>query len=253
MSSHPIDRSNYAVMVRQLQALRREQQWVGRLLLNPNLTLSLRIALYALYQEIRGHPQNVDAEGFSQVYMPRLAELVGLSSHTVGRNLKTLAEDGNDILERKVDHNKSDAGELVKRVSFRLSNLTMQHPDQLTMKVPDNYGGKREVGERITCPHCGKQMPFKKSTRVHCTGCASEIEWMAEDAIINLPDDDAQAEADTSETIPDLIPPITTIIPGWLRIGTPEWEKLVKRVGLAEARERRQAWFDRLKEASHDQ
>ena len=250
MYGQPIDRSNFAEP--QLRALRLELRWIGLLLSNPNLTLSQRISLYALYQEICDHPQNVDAEGFTRGYMPRLAELVGLSSQTIGKNLKMLAEEGNDILERRVDHSKDDAGELVKRVSFKLSVLAMQHPDQLTMKVPDNYGGKREPGELITCPHCGKKMPFKKSTRVHCTGCAGEIEWMAEDAFINLPDDNAQAEAETPENIPDSIPPITTTIPGWLWIGTPEWDKLVKRVGLAEARERRQAWFDRLRGASHE-
>jgi len=250
MTSHPVDRSNYAVTIRQLQALRRESQWKDRLVTNPNLPPNLKLALYAVFQEIRGHPQNVDGEGFSQVFISRLAELAGLSPKTIGQYLKKLAEEGNDILERKAEHIRDDAGQVITRIFLKLTDRALKNPDQLTMKIPSNHGGRREP--RITCPHCGQVMPLKKSTRVYCTGCAGEIEWMAEDALINLPDDDTQAGVETPEDIPDSIPPLTITIPGWLRIGTPEWEKLVKRVGLAEAGERRQAWFDRLKGANYE-
>ena len=147
-----------------IRALERQLAWEDELFANPYLSPGHKLTLRATVATVR--KAGAAAGTPAKVYIPAIAEKVGLSAKTVGKNLQYLAEAG--ALVREAETDTDESGQRITRIFIGLTEQVKQ-PEQIKPAAPRNHGGYREH-----CPTCGSENLIEEKT-VICTDCGTVI------------------------------------------------------------------------------
>lgn len=142
-------------------------KWEERLFSNPHLSATHKLTLIATRRAaLRG--QTHDAQGRTRLNLNGIAEHIGVSPDTVGRNLKYLATIG--VVDRQTVPEIQENGERWTRVYARFNSELLQTPEKIVPITPRNHGGNR-----YQCQHCGsEQVTIKRKITLICKCCHHE-------------------------------------------------------------------------------
>lgn len=169
--TQPSDKSIIVLLSNSLRAARErikvlEQQitWENELFANPHLSPGHKLTYRATVDTMRkaGQPQ----DGLTKIYIPAIAEKVGLSPKTVGKNLQFLADTG--ALVREAETDTDTYGQRITRVFIGLTEQ-VNRPEQIQPAKPRNHGGLRSF-----CPACGSENLLEEKKTI-CTDCGTVI------------------------------------------------------------------------------
>ncbi len=205
-----------------LHALQRTQQrnrelenylkWEERLFSNPHLSATNKLTLIATRRAaLRG--QTHDEQGRTRLNLNSIAERIGVSPDTVGRNLKYLATVG--VVDRQTVPEIQENGERWTRVYAGLNDELLQAPEKIVPETPRNHGGNR-----YRCQHCGsEQVMIKRRVTLICKCCQHESLLEESER-----DQEPAAEENTVQTdnLPDNRKPVSPPMSGDASDGTGE-------------------------------
>jgi hypothetical protein len=157
------------------------------------------LGLVSLFEAEAAHRRGaVDAEGWSNVPMGRLADAGGCSPDTASKHLSTIASTG--ILEaRTITERDPDTGEVRKRRQIRLpapsdaaaANDLVGRITMLSKAVPERDPSDQGWGGKRVCPDCG-DVGTVTVTTIACAGCGTVLSTTKT----------TQAPADTTQASP---------------------------------------------------
>lgn len=142
-------------------------KWEERLFSNPHLSATHKLTLIATRRAaLRG--QTHDDAGRTRLNLSSIAEHIGVSPDTVGRNLKYLSQLG--AVDRQTRAEIQENGERWTRVYASLNEELLQAPEKIIPETPRNHGGNR-----YTCQHCGSEkVTIRRRVTLVCQCCQHE-------------------------------------------------------------------------------
>ncbi len=159
------------IALKRAQARNRELEnyikWEERLFANAHLSATHKLTLIATrHAVLRG--QTHDEAGRTRLNLNTIAERIGVSPDTVGRNLKYLENVG--VVNRQTRPEIQENGERWTRVYASLNKELLQAPEKIVPEAPRNHGGTR-----YRCQHCGsEQVTIKLRVTLVCKCCQHE-------------------------------------------------------------------------------
>jgi DNA-binding MarR family transcriptional regulator len=157
--------------LKRAQARNRELEnyitWEERLFANAHLSATHKLTLIATrHAVLRG--QTHDEAGRTRLNLNTIAERIGVSPDTVGRNLKYLENVG--VVDRQTRPEVQENGERWTRVYASLNEELLKAPEKIVPEAPRNHGGTR-----YRCQHCGsEQVTIKRRVTLVCKCCQHE-------------------------------------------------------------------------------
>jgi len=193
-------------------------KWEERLFSNPHLSATHKLTLIATRRAaLRG--QTHDAQGRTRLNLNSIAERIGVSSDTVGRNLKYLATVG--VVDRQTVPEIQENGERWTRVYASFNNELLQAPEKIIPETPRNHGGNR-----YRCQHCGsEQVIIKRRVTLICKCCQHESLLEESEREQELASDQQHASEEATVQTDDLQDnrkPVTPLLSDNESDGTPE-------------------------------
>src|SRR5512135_3347801 len=146
--------------VRRLKPFEQQVIFENTLFANPHLSPTHRLTL----RECLFGKQKVSVDALSKVYIPAIAEKIGLSAKTTGKSLKFLALTG--AIRRETETKTNENGERVTRVFLSLTEQ-IYRPETIKPPTKRNHGGKRY------CQDCGSDNLIEQTT-ITCMDCGAE-------------------------------------------------------------------------------
>jgi hypothetical protein len=150
---------------RQLRSLRDLRVWEDKLYANPHLSPSHKLALRQAVITISKARKNESRE-LTKIYLPAIAQAIGLSAKTAGRTLMYLADAG--AILREAETVTDDHGARRTHIAIGLTDSALS-PDTIQPPQPRNHGGRRE-----RCPACGSSELLEEK-KIICTDCGEVI------------------------------------------------------------------------------
>lgn len=178
-------------LLRKYAALRREMRWIRHLAANPNLAPADKWLIVAV--RWKALDRKVSPLEPVKMFYEEDHTMVGLSTDTMGKRYKMLAENG--VLERTVEV-ESNGRTVNKHITLGLTEQILRHPEKVFLNEPRMHGGKRVA---IVCKDCGSEDMVDVITRV-CRTCGvvhdkriielnEDVEEPIEDGMLSHPED----------------------------------------------------------------
>ena len=144
---------------KRLKPFEEQKLWEDRLFRNPHLSpthkLTLRESCFGKHKvRMQGEP--------TRVFIPALAEMIGLSAKTTGKSLQFLHNAG--AIERGEERDSDTNGNRITRITLRLTEQ-VRRPENIVPPQARNHGGLRQ-----RCKDCGSENLVIK-TQIICQSC----------------------------------------------------------------------------------
>lgn len=159
-------KSAYTLLRTENHQLLSQLDWQKRLFANPAYSFSEKCTILVSKPLLLASPPN--EQGLSHVPLYKVAQALGTSPKTVGRNFSKLSETTVDI-QRNADRNENEEGQWKTDVYIAFSEQLLTRPDTTTRLTPRNQGGKRVK----RCKDCGNENLLEQKTII-CAKCGSE-------------------------------------------------------------------------------
>src|SRR5712692_9910305 len=150
---------------RELEAFIR---WEYELFSNAHLSGNHKLEIRATRRAVE-RAQTHDAQGRARINLTTIAEQIGVSPDTMGRELKVLKQCG-VITDHDLKPEIQENGERWTRHYVTLDEQLLARPKEIKPPEPRNHGGKR-----YHCQKCGSdQVRIKRRVTVVCKCCKHE-------------------------------------------------------------------------------